>query len=140
MPLPAPLAAWHHVVQSRDIADLGRLLADDVVFHSPVLHTPQRGKAITLQYLAGAMQVLNTPQFRYQREIVGASEAMLEFSTEIDGIVINGIDLICWNADGQISDFKVMVRPLKAIKLLHQKMGAMLDRLKPGAAAAGSAQ
>ena len=140
MTLPAPLAAWHHVVQSRDMAALGRLLADDVVFHSPVVHTPQRGKAITLKYLAGAMQVLNTPQFRYEREIVGASDAMLEFSTEIDGTVLNGIDLIRWNADGQIIDFKVMVRPLKAVNLLHQQMGAMLDRLRQGAAAPGSEQ
>ena len=140
MTLPAPLTAWHHVVQSRDMAALGHLLADEVVFHSPVVHTPQRGKAITLKYLAGAMQVLNTPQFRYEREIVGASDALLEFSTEIDGIVINGIDLIRWNADGQIIDFKVMVRPLKAVNLLHQKMGAMLDRLQQGAAASGNGQ
>ena len=140
MTLPVPLAAWHHVVQSRDMAALGRLLADEVVFHSPVVNTPQRGKAITLKYLAGAMQVLNTPQFRYEREIVGASDALLEFSTEIDGIVINGIDLIRWNADGQIIDFKVMVRPLKAVNLLHQKMGAMLDRLQQGAAASGNGQ
>ena len=132
MTLPAPLAAWHHVVQSRDMAALGRLLADDVVFHSPVVHTPQRGKAITLKYLAGAMQVLNTPQFRYEREIVGASDAMLEFSTEIDGILINGIDLIRWNEAGRIVDFKVMVRPLKAVNLLHQRMGAMLEQLKQG--------
>ncbi len=140
MTLPAPLAAWHHVVQSRDMAALGRLLADDVVFHSPVVHTPQRGKAITLQYLAGAMAVLNTAQFRYEREIVGASDALLEFSTEIDGIVVNGIDLIRWNADGQIIDFKVMVRPLKAINLLHQQMGAMLDRIKQGTAAPAGGQ
>ena len=88
MTIPAPLAAWHAVVQSRDMAALGRLLADDVVFHSPVVHSPQRGKAITFQYLVGAMQVLNTAQFRYEREIIGASDALLEFSTEIDGIQI----------------------------------------------------
>ena len=129
---PTPLAAWHHVVQSRDMAALGRLLADDVVFHSPVVHTPQRGKAITFQYLAGAMQVLNTAQFRYEREIVGEHDALLEFSTEIDGISVNGIDLIRWNAAGQIVDFKVMVRPLKAVNMLHQKMGAMLEMLKQG--------
>jgi len=132
MTMPAPLAAWHHVVQSRDMAALSRLLADDVVFHSPVVHTPQRGKAITFQYLAGAMQVLNTPQFRYEREIVGASDALLEFSTEIDGIQINGVDLIRWNEAGQIVDFKVMVRPLKAVNILHQRMGEMLERLKQG--------
>lgn len=80
------LDAWHHVVRSRDTAALAHLLAEDVVFHSPVVHTPQRGKTITLQYLLGAMQVLNTAQFRYEREIVGEQEALLEFTTEIDGI------------------------------------------------------
>ena len=127
---PAVIQAWHQVVQSRDLAALGRLLADDVVFHSPVVHTPQRGKAVTFQYLAGAMQVLNNAGFHYEREIYGERDALLEFSTEIDGILINGIDLIRWNDEGLIVDFKVMVRPLKAVNLLHQKMGAMLERLK----------
>ena len=130
--LPAPLVAWHRVVRSRDPAALSALLDEQVVFHSPVVHTPQRGKAITFQYLMGAMQVLNNASFRYEREIVGAQEALLEFSTEIDGIVINGIDLIRWNEAGRIVDFKVMVRPLKAVNLLHQRMGAMLERLKQG--------
>lgn len=126
------IQAWHALVRNRDMAALQRILADEVVFHSPVVHTPQRGKAITLQYLQGALQVLNNASFRYEREIVGERDAVLEFSTEIDGILINGIDLIRWNDAGQITDFKVMVRPLKAINLLHQKMGAMLDRLKQG--------
>jgi hypothetical protein len=139
MTMPAPLAAWHHVVQTRDMAALDRLLADEVVFHSPVVHTPQRGKALTLLYLAGALQVLNTAQFRYEREIVGARDALLEFSTEIDGLLVNGVDLIRWNEAGQIVDFKVMVRPLKAINLLHQKMGLMLERLKPGQPGSNSA-
>lgn len=126
------ISAWHHVVRSRDPAALSRLLADDVVFHSPVVHTPQRGKAITFQYLMGAMHVLNNDSFCYQREVVGPRDAVLEFATEIDGIQINGIDLIRWNDAGQIVDFKVMVRPLKAMNLLHQKMGAMLEQLKQG--------
>lgn len=130
--LPAPLAAWHQVLRSRDPAALSALLDESVVFHSPVVHTPQRGKAITFQYLMGAMQVLNNASFRYEREIVGDQEALLEFSTEIDGIQINGIDLIRWNEAGRIVDFKVMVRPLQAVNLLHQRMGQMLDRLKPG--------
>lgn len=124
------MSAWHQVVSSRDPTALRAILADDVVFHSPVVHTPQRGKAITFQYLMGAMHVLNNAGFRYEREIVGAHDALLEFATEIDGIQINGIDLIRWNDAGQIVDFKVMVRPLKAVNLLHQKMGAMLERLK----------
>ncbi len=125
-----PIQVWHALVRSRDMAALDALLHDDVVFHSPVVHTPQRGKAITTLYLRGAMQVLNTPSFRYEREIVGERDAVLEFVTEIDGLVINGIDLIRWNDAGQIIDFKVMVRPLKAVNALHQKMGEMLQRLK----------
>ncbi len=132
MPSSPVIDAWHALVRSRDMAALHALLADDVVFHSPVVHTPQRGKAITSQYLRGAMLVLNNASFRYEREIIGANDAVLEFSTVIDGIQINGIDLIRWNDDGQITDFKVMVRPLKAVNLLHQQMGAMLERLKQG--------
>ena len=134
MPTSPVIDAWHHLVQHRDMAALQTLLADDVVFHSPVVHTPQRGKAITTQYLTGAMQVLNNASFRYDRQIIGSHDAVLEFSTEIDGIQVNGIDLIRWNDAGQITDFKVMVRPLKAVTMLHQQMGAMLDRLKQGQA------
>jgi len=132
MPHPDVITAWHRLVQQRDMAALDSLLADDVVFHSPVVHTPQRGKAITTQYLRGALLVLNNASFRYEREIVGTHDAVLEFSTTIDGILINGVDLIRWNDAGRITDFKVMVRPLKAINLLHQKMGEMLQRLQSG--------
>ena len=129
--MTSPLQAWHEVVRSRDMDKLNALLADDVVFHSPVVHTPQRGKAITSLYLAGAMHVLNSEHFRYEREIVGERDALLEFVTELDGLQINGVDLIRFNDAGQIIDFKVMVRPLKAVNAVHQKMGEMLQRLKP---------
>ncbi len=128
----AALAAWHQFLQTRDAAALDRLLADDVVFHSPVVHTPQRGKAITRQYLIAAMQVLGSATFRYDREIVGTRDAALEFSTEIDGIAVNGVDLIRWNDAGLIVDFKVMLRPLKAVNIVHQKMGELLQRLTQG--------
>jgi ketosteroid isomerase-like protein len=121
---------WHRIVRERDMAALDGLLADEVVFHSPVVHTPQRGKAITRLYLTGALHVLNTPAFRYAREIVGANDAVLEFVTELDGIQINGVDLIQWDDSGRITDFKVMLRPLKAVNIVHQKMGEMLERLR----------
>ena len=127
------LKAWHALLASRDPQALNDLLADDVVFHSPVVHTPQRGRAITALYLTGAMHTLNNQHFRYQREIVGEGEALLEFVTEIDGVQINGIDLIRWREDGRIIDFKVMVRPLKAVNTLHQAMGRMLQQLAPAA-------
>ena len=126
------IKTWHALVHSRDMQVLQDLLADDVVFHSPVVHTPQRGKAITALYLTGALHTLNNQHFRYEREIVGAQDAVLEFVTEIDGIQINGVDLIRWREDGRIIDFKVMVRPLKAVNALHQAMGQMLQRLSSG--------
>ena len=125
----AALATWHRLLRERDAAGLPALLADDAVFHSPVVHTPQRGRAIVVGYLNAAFHVLGNDSFRYVREIVGAHDAALEFETTVDGIVINGVDLIRWNDAGQITDFKVMVRPLKAMNLLHQKMAQMLQKM-----------
>ena len=122
-----PLATWHRLVRTQDPSGLNALLAEDAVFHSPVVHTPQRGRKLAAAYLSAAFHVFFNPSFRYVREIVGPSDAMLEFETEIDGIVVNGVDLIKWSAAGQIVEFKVMLRPLKAINLIHQRMAAMLQ-------------
>jgi hypothetical protein len=121
------LATWHELVTSRNTKGLTGLLADDVVFHSPVVHTPQVGKAITAQYLGAAFHVFFNPSFRYVREIVGPRDAVLEFQVDIDGIAVNGVDMLKWNDEGLVVEFKVLVRPLKAINLIHQKMGAMLQ-------------
>lgn len=121
-----PLDAWHQIVRDSDTAALGALLADEAVFHSPVVHTAQRGKALTLAYLSAALRVLFNDSFAYVREVRGAADAVLEFEVEMDGILINGVDMIRWNAAGQIVDFKVMIRPLKALNLVHQRMAALL--------------
>jgi SnoaL-like protein len=118
---------WHEVVRTRQVAGLDALLADDVVFHSPVVHAPQRGRALVRSYLAAAIQVLGNPSFRFVREVLGERDAVLEFEVEVDGVQLNGIDMIRSDEAGRIVDFKVMVRPLKAINLLHQKMGAVLQ-------------
>jgi hypothetical protein len=118
---------WHRIVCERDTDALDDLLADDVVFHSPVVHTPQRGRPITTMYLAAAVIVFGNDTFRYVREFRAAREAVLEFNVTIDGIEVDGVDMLRWNDDGRIVDFKVMVRPLKAINLIHQKMGALLQ-------------
>ena len=123
-----PLDTWHRLARDHDASGLKALLAEDAVFHSPVVHTPQRGRALAAGYLAAAFQVFGNPSFRYVREIRGASDAMLEFETEIDGVQVNGVDLIKWNDAGQIVEFKVMIRPLKAINVIHEKMAAMLAR------------
>ena len=124
---PSPLAAWHQIVRDGNGGGIAALLADDVVFHSPVVHTPQVGKRITTHYLMAAVHVFFNPSFRYVREVVGERDAVLEFETTIDGIVVNGVDMVSWNDAGLITSFKVMVRPLKAIQVIHEKMAAMLQ-------------
>jgi hypothetical protein len=123
------LDRWHDYMHSQNPDELYALLDEEVVFESPVVHTPQRGKAITLKYLKSAAKVLGGPGFTYVGEWHGENSAILEFEHEIDGIRINGIDMIWWNDEGRITRFKVMVRPLKAINLLHQMMGAQLQAL-----------
>jgi SnoaL-like domain len=122
------LETWHELVKSHNPAGLDALLHEDVVFHSPVVHTPQQGKQITQMYLTAAFHVLFSDDFSYVREIVGAREAVLEFKTVIDGITLNGVDIITWGDDGRITEFKVMIRPLKAVNLIHQMMAAMLKK------------
>jgi len=122
-----PLETWHRLARSQDPSGLRELLAEDAVFHSPVVHTPQRGRELAAMYLAAAFEVFFNPGFRYVREIVGTSDAVLEFETEIDGVHVNGVDLIRWNDAGRIVDFKVMLRPLKAIDVVHRRMAAMLQ-------------
>lgn len=120
------VAAWHAYMADSDPQALRDLLAEDAVFHSPVVHTPQKGRDTVFAYLHAASHVLGGENFRYLREIVDGDQAMLEFQSELDGVQINGVDIIRWDNDGKISDFKVMVRPLKAINKVWEKMAAML--------------
>ena len=122
------LDKWYGYMKSHDPAALWDLLDPDAVFESPVVHTPQRGRDITFKYLAGAEKVLGGPGFRYTGEWRSATVAVLEFEKQIDGITINGVDIITFNADGKIVHFKVMVRPLKAMNLLHRLMGEQLAK------------
>ena len=122
------VAAWHAYMESGGDADLlSAQIADDAVFHSPVVHSPQAGKAKVMMYLLSAAKVLGNDSFTYVREIVDGNDALLEFTSEIDGIKINGIDLIQFDNDGKMIDFKVMVRPVKAVNKLWEMMAAQLQ-------------
>lgn len=123
----SPLEAWHRLVASKDIAGVDSLLAENVVFHSPVVDTPQTGKAITRQYLAAAFDIFSKHSFRYIREAVGEHDAFLEFEVEIDGVSVNGVDIITWGDEGRIVSFKVMLRPLKAIKVMQSRVVSFLQ-------------
>ena len=120
------LASWHRLVEERNAAGLDALLSEKVVFHSPILHTPQAGKTLTAQYLMAALGILGNDSFRYVREVSNDRDAVLEFRVEVEGLIVNGVDMIRWDETGQIVEFKVMLRPLKAINLIHQKMAALL--------------
>ena len=120
------LDKWYGYIKSHDHTALWDLLHPDAVFESPVVHTPQRGREITFKYLSGAEKVLGGPGFVYTGEWRSDNGAVLEFEKEIDGVKINGVDIIRFSDDGRIVHFKVMVRPLKAINLLHRLMGEQL--------------
>ena len=120
------LQRWHGFIKSQDQAELWDLLHPDVVFESPVVHRPQRGRDITFKYLTSATKVLGGPTFSYVGEWTSDTGAVLEFTSDVDGITINGVDIISFDVGGRITHFKVMVRPLKAINLLHRLMGEQL--------------
>lgn len=124
---PDAIDLWHAYVKSDDAKALYALLAEDAVFESPVVFTPQQGREITFKYLRGAAVVLNNPSFRYLGEWRAERSAVLEFACELNGVAVNGVDMIWWNEAGLITRFKVMIRPLKAINLVHQLMGAQLQ-------------
>lgn len=121
------IRGWHAAIAGgSDPAAIAALVREDAVFHSPVVHTPQRGRALVTAYLAAAGQTLGNANFRYVRELIDGDDALLEFETELDGIHVNGIDLIRFDAEGMIADFKVMVRPLKAVNAVWEAMAAQL--------------
>ena len=122
-----PLDTWHRIVVTQDPSGLRDLLADDVVFHSPIVHTPQRGKEIATRYLEAALHVFFSPTFHVVRKLFGDADAMMEFESEVDGVIINAVDIVKWNPAGQIVEFKVLVRPLKAIGVVQQRMTVRLQ-------------
>ena len=138
-PVVGAVARWHELLRGDVAAGLDALLADDVFFLSPVVFTPQRGKAITTMYLVAAYGTLGGSGgdgdgsggggFRYVREVLGTHDAVLEFETTVDGIHVNGVDMVRVDDEGRIVEFKVMVRPLQAVHKLHEVMRAQLEAM-----------
>ena len=122
------LELWHQMFKDRDLGRLDEILAENCVFLSPIVHTPQEGRELTKFYLTGAFNVFND-SFHYVKEVVTDEHAVLEFVCDMDGVVVNGVDIMTFDDQGKIVEFKVMVRPLKAVNLLHARMKAMLEQL-----------
>ena len=136
-PIERCVESWHRHLRGELPGGLDAILADDVVFLSPIVFSPQRGKELTKLYLnAAGATLLDGPteksarKFRYIKQILSGHHAVLEFETELAGKYVNGIDLLTCDDAGRITEFKVMVRPLQAINLLHQQMAAMLKQMQ----------
>ena len=121
------IARYHELLHERKFDGLQELLADDAEFYSPILNEPKKGKGVAFMYLNAALEVLVNDDFNYVREVVSGNSAVIELETEIDGAYLNVADLISWNAYCEITEFKVMVRPLEAIQLLHDKMNEQFE-------------
>jgi hypothetical protein len=124
---PPAVTAWHAVVDSGNPALLDGLLADDVVFRSPAVFAPQKGKDLTALYLRSAMAVLG-PSLRYVDEWYGPSSAVLEFEAELDGMHVHGVDMLRWDDDDRLVSFTVMVRPMRGLTKLVELMQRQLMR------------
>ncbi|MFN8018457.1 MAG: nuclear transport factor 2 family protein [Acidimicrobiales bacterium] len=149
------VADWHRYLKGQLPGGLDELLHDDCTFFSPIVFTPQQGKAITKLYLEAAAQTLpgDGPSgdiasagsdeagaggsggssgggFRYTKKVLDGDTAVLEFETTVDGLYVNGVDIIRCDEDGKIIEFRVMIRPLQAVNKVHAQMAAMLERMK----------
>ena len=127
-PTQQGLAEWHTLATAPDPERLARLVAQDAVFPSPVVHAPQEGRALVVSYLSAAAATLGQGQFRYVRELVDGQNVMLEFTCVLDGIQVNGVDIIRFDEAGMIADFKVMIRPIKAVNKVWEMMAAQLEK------------
>jgi hypothetical protein len=146
-PIEKCIADWHRQLRGELPGGLDALLADDVVFYSPIVFTPQKGREMTKLYLMAASGTFTAgegsegsqagearsvgSEFAYAKEVLCGHHAVLEFETKLDGKFVNGVDIITCNDEGRIVEFKVMIRPLQAVNLMHQKMAAMLETMKP---------
>jgi hypothetical protein len=120
---------WHEIVKSGNTENLSSIIDSDCIFYSPVVFTPQKGKELTIKYLSAAALVFGDDSFKYIKEVINEKNACLEFELKLNGIEINGVDLISWNDKNKISEFKVLIRPLKGVQLIHELMGGTLERI-----------
>ena len=144
--IEAAIDTWHRFLRTQDAAVLDELLHDDCTFYSPIVYTPQEGKELTKLYLQAAGQTLpGKPSagggserpaggFRYTKQVLAGDTAVLEFETTVEGKYVNGVDIIRIDGDGKVVEFRVMIRPLQAVNLVHQQMAAMLEFMKGNSA------
>ena len=123
---PPVVERWLQVIEDGQTAQLDDMLAEDAVFYSPAVFTPQRGRATVLAYLHAAEQIFSATNFHYVQKWYGENSAVLHFAADVDGLSLEGIDMIQWNDAGKITSIKVMIRPFKALQGVIAKMAELL--------------
>ncbi|MDG2332685.1 MAG: nuclear transport factor 2 family protein [Myxococcota bacterium] len=138
---------WHKYLKGKLSGGLDELLDEHVIFYSPVVYTPQEGREITKLYLAAAAGTFGgdpgeegatsaagddsqSGSFRYTKQVLSGNQAVLEFESKIGGKYVNGVDIIECNDEGKIIEFRVMIRPLQAVNMIHQQMASMLKQIQ----------
>ena len=114
---------WHTMIDTRDLSALSNLLSDDVVFRSPMAHTPYPSAPVVAMILSTVINVFEN--FRYHRDFasVDGKNVVLEFSAEVGGKELKGIDMIQFDEQGKIVEFEVMIRPMSGLQALGEEMG-----------------
>jgi hypothetical protein len=123
---PPVIERWLRVIEDGQSAHLDDMLAEDAVFYSPAVFTPQRGRATALAYLQAAEQMFSATNFHYVEKWYGENSAVLHFAADVDGLSLEGIDMIHWNDAGKITSIKVMMRPFKALQAVIGRMAELL--------------
>ena len=123
---PAVIERWLRVIESGETAELEDMLAEDAVFYSPAVFAPQHGRATAAAYLRAAEKMFSGTGFHYVETWFGDHSAVLHFAAVVDGLSVEGIDMIHWNDDGKITSFKVMIRPFKALQGVIAQMAELL--------------
>ena len=124
------LTKWHEFVENKDLAKLDEFIDENATLYSPVVWTPVKGKKMVYLYLIAAGEIIANKNVKYVRELTNENEAVLEFSTEIDGIIVEGVDMIVFTKEGKLKEIKVLIRPLQAVHKVHEKMGEYLLKMK----------
>ena len=123
------LDTWHDFVKNKNYENISDFIDENATLYSPIVFTPVKGSFMVGMYLMAASEIIANGKFKYVREVVDSNNAILEFETEINGIIVEGVDMIKFTKEGKLKEIKVMVRPLQAVNVVHEKMGEYLKKM-----------
>jgi len=121
---------WRDLFAMENMPPVRDMLAEDIQMHSPAMHQVQRGPDLIADYITAAHEIFTRWDLDYVRAFQNGNEICMEFEGEIEGVTLNGVDIIRWNADDKIDDFKIMIRPASGLKKLGEVMVKILAEVQ----------